>query len=57
MGISNIDQVKSVPMDNKKTTPESQKQQVVRRRKPDVDPISVLQTRESTFYENPFQPT
>ena len=47
MGITNIDQVKSVPMDNKKTTPESQKQQVVRRRKPDVDPISVLQTRES----------
>ncbi|CAG2242918.1 unnamed protein product [Mytilus edulis] len=42
MGITNIDQVKSTKSDS-----ESQKQQVVRRRKPDVDPISVLSDRES----------
>ncbi|XP_052087627.1 uncharacterized protein LOC127724642 [Mytilus californianus] len=44
MGITNIDQVKHTKSD---IPTESQKQQVVRRRKPDVDPISVLSNRES----------
>lgn len=44
MGITNIDQVQSSLPDSSTETP---KQQVVRRRKPDVDPISVLSNRES----------
>ena len=53
MGITNIDQVKNIPKaTDKKETTDTQTQQVVRRRKPDVDPISVLSNREGNSKTN-----